>query len=191
MSRIMTPGALLMARGAFNLLFGLVLLTMLQANPSPGYSRGAFYAMTDGALVLAFAVALMRSRERWLFPVVLADALVRLAAGAMIMTHPGMHQRIFGGAFFLSAVVVALMAVGIVGVLFVLVRKPAARDDSGAVVWLSLTPFVCTLLFGTGLAVGMLTGGERTMLAGYAVTAGLLLVCAGHRAGRIPKPKSA
>jgi len=189
MSWIMTPGGLLMARGAFNLLFGLVLLAMmLQAGPAPGFSRGAFYALADGILVLASAVALMRSRERWLTPVVLADALLRLAAMTMIIAYPEMHQRIFGGAFFLSAVVVALIAVGIVGVLFVLVRKHAGR---GAVVWLALTPFACTLLLGTGLAVAMLTGGERTMLAYYAVAAGLLLAYAGHRAGRTANPQSA
>jgi len=191
MSRIMTPGALLMARGAFNLLFGLGLLAMLWADPSPGYSRGAFYAMADGVLVLAFAVALMLSRERWLFPVVLADALARLAAGAMIIAYPGMHQRIFGGAFFLSAVVVVLTAVGIVGVVFILIRKSAAGGDHDAIVWPALTVFLCTLLLAAGLAVGMLNGGERAILACYAVAAGPLLLYAGRQAGRTAGPQSA
>jgi hypothetical protein len=173
---------LLLARGAFNLLFGLYILASIQsATP-----RGGLYAAIDGLLALAIAVALLRSRARWLFGLALVDALVRIGYGAMLLANPGIRRTILLGALFDAGLIFLLIALGIVGIAYVLLGKPSNVDSAQprALTGLALVISLFTLLLGVGFAFGILGAERLGMLGGYAVALGLALGYAGLRVGR-------
>src|ERR1700712_177263 len=86
---------LLLLRGAFNLLFGIYLLTAPDSA-----SLGGYYGVIDGVLGLCLAVALFRSVSgQWLFFVTLLDAMVRLVFGGTILLNPNITTNLFTGAF--------------------------------------------------------------------------------------------
>ena len=86
---------LLFARGAFNLLFGLLILASMEGFAAP--VGGGVYAAIDGLLALAVAVALIRSRARWLFALALVDALIRVGYGAMLLANPWIQKTVGTG----------------------------------------------------------------------------------------------
>ena len=180
---------LLLARGAFNLLFGLFILSSLQA----GAPRGGLYAAVDGLLALAVAVALLRSRARWLFALALVDALVRIGYGAMMLANPGIQKTVLLGALFDAGLIFLLIALGLVGIMYVLLGKPANVDPTQprAMTGPALVISAFTLLLGVGFAFGMLDAERRGLLACYAVGLGFALGYAGLRAGRVAAPSLA
>jgi hypothetical protein len=180
---------LLFARGAFNLLFGLFILASMQA----GTPRGGLYAAVDGLLALAVAVALLRSRARWLFALALVDALVRIGYGAMMLANPGIQKTILLGALFNAGLIFLLIALGLVGIAYVLVGKPTNVDPTQprAMTGPALVISAFTLLLGVGFAFGMLDAERRGLLACYAVGLGFALGYAGLRVGRVAAPSLA
>jgi hypothetical protein len=173
---------LLFARGAFNLLFGLFILASMQA----GAPQGGLYAAVDGLLALAVAVALLRSRAPWLFALALVDALVRIGYGAMMLANPGIRKTVLLGALVNTSMIFLLIALGIVGIVYVLLGKPRNVEPTQvrATTGPALVISAFTLLLGIGFAFGMLDAERRGLLACYAVGLGLALGYAGLRVGR-------
>jgi hypothetical protein len=178
---------MLLARGAFNLLFGLFILASMRADAVQ--LRGGLYAAIDGLLALAVAVALLRSRARWLFGLALVDALIRLGYGAMQLANPWIQKTVVLGALFDVGLIFLLIALGIVGIVYVLLGKTASIDPAQprAMTGLALVISLFTLLLGVGFAFGILQEERRAMLACYAVAMGLALGYAGLRVGRFDR----
>jgi hypothetical protein len=185
--------ALLLLRGAFNLVLGLALLVLSQERTLSGYGRGGLYALVDGLLALAVAVLLLRSRGRWLAVLAFPDALVRVILGIMVLANPGMDKSVFGQVFFLATVVVACIGLGVGGIAYVLVvgRRQRAQEGDEAMGRPALVICVLTLLLGVGLAFGFLEHERRLMLVGYAIAIGCTLCLAGYRLGSSAGPRTA
>ncbi|MDM0015629.1 hypothetical protein QTH87_24540 [Variovorax sp. J22P168] len=180
----MAPRFLLLARGAFNLLFGIGLYVWLQGQDAQRFAPGGTYALIDGFLGLLLAFALRGSaRGRWLFGLVLCDGLLRLLIGAMIFANPGLQQMVLGSVFVHVLIIFACGLLGLGGIVYLLVRRPPAGDPSRGAVGPALAICIFTFLLGVGLAYGLLGAAQVTMLALYALLMGIALLYAGWRSG--------
>lgn len=171
---------LLLARGAFNLLFGVALLGLSHVQTLHGTTRGGFYAVADGVLALLLAAALWRSPARWLAPLALAEALVRLVLGALILGNPGMERMVVGATVFYTAVIFVCITLGVLGLFYVLLGR-RREGQARVMVWPAAAIAGLTLLLGLGLGFGILEEQRRELLAAYAILLGLTLALAGHR----------
>lgn len=167
---------LLLLRGAFGVLFALAMLLL------PAFGRNGFYALGDGLLALAVAVALSQlSRFKWLFGLALVDALVRLAIGAVSFAFPDIEARILGSVAFFGGVITACIALGAVGLFYVLAGRSAAPTQRGGVAPAAVVS-TCTLLLGVGLLLGFGSAdGRRLLIEIFALAVGLCLLATGFR----------
>jgi len=179
---------MLLARGAFNLLFGLGSLAWLLTHDGQRLARGGTYALIDGILSVLLAFALYRSKnDGWLIALALSDGLIRMLIGSLMFANPGMERMILGSALFMTGIILACIALGLGGMAYSLIR--GARTSSRDTVAMALPAFfvsMFTLLLGVGLAVGLMGEQQRIMLACYALALGLVLLWAGRRTGRRP-----
>jgi uncharacterized membrane protein YwaF len=177
---------LLLLRGAFGLLFALVvLLAPASASVAQALGRNGVYALCDGLLALALAFSLSKvARFNWLFALALVDALIRLAIGAVALAYPDIEARILGSVAFFGAIVTACIALGAVGLIYVLAgRRAGQRGGAAAALFVS----ACTLLLGVGLLIGFASVEGRHLLIGlFALAIGLCLLVAGFRSKSSP-----
>ena len=176
---------LLLLRGAFGVLFALtMLLSPASAQLTQMLGRDGLFALVDGLLALAVALALRSSpRWQWLFGLALVDALVRLLVGIVALAYPDLGARILGSVAFYGGVITACIALGVTGLLAALAGRRAVppRAGTGLLQLLSL----CTLLLGVGLLVELASGGSQWLLVPYfALAVGLCLLGAGLRLQR-------
>jgi hypothetical protein len=182
----MTLRYVLLLRGACNVLFALYFLLAPLSGELHGLTRAGYYVLGDGLLALAVAAALFRDlRSRWLFVLAVVDALVRLALGAMILANPSLNASVLIGALFSVTIIIAFIALGIIGMLFVAVGR-RVRDPGSNVsrvgAWPAFIASACALLFGIGLIVGIPGSEDRRLLVGaYALALGLTLLLTGLR----------
>jgi hypothetical protein len=179
---------MLLLRGAFNVLFAGYLMIAPK-----GTSLGGWYGAIDGALGLLLAIALYQSvRGRWLFFIVLLDAMVRLAFGGMILLNPNITSNLITGAFFSTAVITVFIALGITGVIYGALRSLRQHGDASlpkSLVWPAVLASVCTALFGAGLLLGPEGSGERRIVVcAYGLVFGLILLFAGLRHRSVVAP---
>lgn len=180
----MAPRYLLLARGAFNLLFGIGLYAWLQGQDAQRFAPGGGYALVDGFLGLLLAFALRRSaRGRWLFGLVLCDGLLRMLIGAMIFANPGLQQMVLGSVFIHVMIICGCGLLGLGGIVYLLVKRPPAGDPSRGAIGPALAICIFTLLLAVGLVYGLLGAAQVAMLALYALLMGLALLYAGWRSG--------
>lgn len=167
---------LLLLRGAFGVLYALAMLLV------PAFGRNGFYALGDGLLALAVALALSKlPRFKWLFGLVLVDALIRLAIGAVAFAYPDIEARILGSVAFFGGVITACIALGAVGLIYVLAARRTAPAQRGGVAP-AVVVSACTLLLGVGLLIGYGSAdGRRLLVALFALAVGLCLLTTGFR----------
>ncbi|MDM0110551.1 hypothetical protein QTI66_00215 [Variovorax sp. J22R133] len=171
-------------RGLFNGLFALYLAcTSLSSMRLPMPNDG-YYALLDGLLGLWLSTSMLRdARGEWLFPLVLVDALARVAFGSMIVGNPAVHT-VIGWLFYSAIGIASLMALGIAGMLYVFVGKRIwRRTDSGARALARPAFFASTitLLFGMGLNLPSLSSesSQRLIVFAYTLVFGMTLLLAG------------
>lgn len=182
----MTLRYVLLLRGACNVLFALYFLIAPLSGELHGLSKAGYYALGDGLLALALAAALFRDlRGQWLFVLAVVDALVRLALGAMILANPSLNASVLIGAIFAVTIIIAFIALGLIGILFVAVGRRVrdlGSNVSRAGAWPAFIASACALLFGIGLIVGIPGSDDRRLLVGaYALAFGLTLLLTGLR----------
>jgi len=179
----MTPSLILLLRGAFDFLFGLTLLVWMQVASLHGFAPGGIFAFVDGFLGIVLAATLLRSRARWLFLLALVDGVVRLLIGLFILSNPGMEHLLLGTAVFFTLMIVALVALGLAGVAYVVVGRPAglSRREARAMSWPALTISVGAILLGVGLAFASAGEEKRLVMATYGILVGLALCVGGMR----------
>ncbi|MEJ8860126.1 hypothetical protein WKW79_36755 [Variovorax robiniae] len=185
----MSSRTVLLARGAFNVLFGLGSWVWLLTHDGQRLARGGTYALIDGLFGALLAFTLYRSSDaRWLSVLAVCDGLIRLLIGSLMLANPGMERMILGGAVFMTGIILACSALGLGGMAYALMH--GARSNSEDRVAMALPAFLIsmfTLLLGVGLAVGLMDERQRIMLSCYALALGAVLLWAGWRAGRRPK----
>ena len=176
-------------RSAFNLLFAIYLLAQPMVAQGSGHS--GYYALGDGAIALVLAVVLFRDPNgRWLFVLALFDALVRLTLGAFLFANPGIGAHALASALTFTAIIFALLALG-VGRHGRRPRRPAGagRHRGGmrrARAWPVVIAGLCTLLFGVALVLGPPgADNSRLILCAYAFVFGLALLYGGIRLSRL------
>ena len=172
---------LLLLRGAFGVLFALAMLLAPASTPgAQALGRNGLYSLCDGLLALAVAFSLSKvARFHWLFVLALVDALVRLAIGAVALSYPDIEARILSSVVFFGAIVTACIALGAVGLIYVLAGRRAGQRG-GAVAALFVS--ACTMLLGVGLLIGFGSVEGRHLLIGlFALAIGLCLLVAGFR----------
>jgi uncharacterized membrane protein HdeD (DUF308 family) len=172
---------LLLLRGAVGVLFALSKLAPATLPLALSLNRNGTFALVDGLLGLAVAFAVSRSpRYKWLFGLVLADALVRLLIGLVAIAFPDIEGRILGSIAFFGAIVTACVALGVFGLFFALKgRREAPADLRGGVVPVLLVG-ACTLVLGVGLLFGFgSVDARRLLIGGVALGIGLCLLASG------------
>ncbi len=117
----------LLARGAFNVLFGLGSWVWLLTHDGQRLARGGTYALIDGLFGALLAFTLYRSSDaRWLSVLAVCDGLIRLLIGSLMLANPGMERMILGGAVFMTGIILACSALGLGGMAYALAgRRPA------------------------------------------------------------------
>ena len=172
---------LLLLRGAVGVLFALVVLLAPASTPvAQALGRNGLYALCDGLLALAVAFSLSKAaRFNWLFVLALVDALIRLAIGAVALAYPDIEARILGSVAFVGGTVTACIALGAVGLIYVLAgRRAGQRGGAAAALFVS----ACTLLLGVGLLIRFGSAEARHLLIGlFALAVGLCLLVTGFR----------
>ena len=171
---------LFVARAAFNLLFGVVLLWLAHQGHG-GLAGGGLFALGDGLLALAIAVTLTRMGAGWLAVLAGLDGALRLVAGAVVVANPGLGQMPLTAALVLVLLAVALLTLGIVGLGYVLF---ALRGHP--VLWPAAAICLCTLLLGAGLSLSFIDQQLRLLLAIYGLALGVVLALAAWRVGQAP-----
>ncbi|RZL96726.1 MAG: hypothetical protein EOP82_00125 [Variovorax sp.] len=175
-------------RSAFNLLFAIYLLAQPMVAQGSGHS--GYYALGDGAIALVLAVVLFRDPNgRWLFVLALFDALVRLTLGAFLFANPGIGAHALASALTFTAIIFALLALGVAGMVVGLVGQPVPVGIGGmrrARAWPVVIAGLCTLLFGVALVLGPPgADNSRLILCAYAFVFGLALLYGGIRLSRL------
>src|SRR6478735_785803 len=156
---------LLLLRGAVSVLFALSKLAPATLPAALALNRNGTFSLVDGLLGLAMVFALSRSpRYRWLFGLVLADALLRLLIGLVAVAYPDVEGRILGSIAFFGTIITACVALGAFGLFFVLTGRGAAPADQRGGVLPALVASACTLLLGVGLLFGFGSVDARRLL---------------------------
>ncbi|HET7836203.1 MAG TPA: hypothetical protein VFL43_10330 [Variovorax sp.] len=172
---------LLLLRGAVSVLFALSKLAPATIPAAMSLNRNGTFSMIDGLLGLAVAFAVSKSpRYKWLFGLVLADALVRVLIGVVAIAAPDIEGRILGSIAFFGAIITACVALGVFGLFFALRGgREAPADARGGVVPV-LVVSACTLVLGVGLLFGFgSVDARRLLIGGVALGIGLCLLLSG------------
>jgi uncharacterized membrane protein HdeD (DUF308 family) len=174
---------LLLLRGAVSVLFALSKLAPATLPAALALNRNGTFSLVDGLLGLALAFALSRSpRYKWLFGLVLADAVIRVLIGIVAIAYPDVEGRILGSIAFFGAIITACVALGAFGLFFVLTGRGAAPADQRGGVLPVLVASACTLLLGVGLLFGFgSVDARRLLIGGVALGIGLCLLASGFR----------
>ena len=181
---------LLLLRGAFGVLFSaFALLAPVADALTPVLGRSGTFALVDGLLALAVAVALSKhARWQWLFVLALIDALTRLVIAGVIFAFPNIEARILSSVVFFGSVITIAVVLGVIGMVYVFIgrRAPPGTQRGGALP--AFAASLCMLLFGIGLMFGFSSVDGRRMLVGVlALAMGLIFLISGLRLnGRQP-----
>ncbi|MDM0085474.1 hypothetical protein QTI17_33275 [Variovorax sp. J31P179] len=174
---------LFILRGAFNGLFSLYLACVFILGMKLPMPSDGFYALLDGLLGLALAATMLRDiRGEWLFPLVLIDALARVAFGVLTFNNPALGTSL-GWVLFLALGISTLMALGVVGVLYVFLGKRIWRKTGGGARPLArpaLIASIVTLLVGVSLNLDPTSDVAQPLIfCAYTLVFGLTLLLAG------------
>jgi len=174
---------LLLVRGAMGVLFALSKLAPAAVPVTQSLARNGTFALIDGLLALAVAIALSKApRFRWLFVLAMADALTRLAIGVVALAYPDVEGRILGSIAFFGAIITACAALGAFGLFVVLTGRGGAPADERGGVAPVLVISTCTLLLGVGLLFGFESAdGRRLLIGGATLVVGLCLLVSAFR----------
>jgi len=169
--------SLLIVRALFNLAFGVVLLFWAEHEVLRGFGRGGFYALVDGVLTLAIAASLLRTPARGLTWLAGVDAALRLAAGAFIVSNPGLEQMPLTTSLFLGVLTVAFIVLGLMGLAYALtgLRRQRGAVSDTSLLWPAAALGLCTLLLGTAFALTAVDQQLRVILSWYAIALGVIL----------------
>ncbi|MDM0105450.1 hypothetical protein QTH97_10935 [Variovorax sp. J22R24] len=183
----MNVRSVLLARGALGVLFALYLLAApASAQLQHLLGRNGVYGLVDGIIGLLLAFALNRyPPARWLFALVLADALMRVVVGVVLFAYPNLEARIVGAVAFFGTLITVCIALGIVGLVFVLMNRGASPEGPRSGATPAAIASACTLAFGVALMFGFSTVDGRRMLVGiFALALGLTFLVTGLRLKR-------
>lgn len=179
--------SVLLVRGAFGVLFALYsIIGPPAAQLGQMLGRNGYFGFIDGVLALALAFALNKyPPARWLFALALADALVRIATGVIAFAYPNLEQRIVGAVAFFGTLVTVCVALGIVGLIYVMMNRGGSSDGPREGAMPAVIASGCTLVFGVALMFGFSTVDGRRMLVGlFALALGLTFLVTGFRLKR-------
>ena len=175
--------SVLLLRGSFSVLFALYLIVApVSAQLQHLLGRNGLFSLADGLIGLAMAFALSRHAPgKWLFALALADALMRVGTGVVAFAYPNLEDRIVSAVAFFGALITVCIALGVVGLVYVLMHRGASSGGrAGAVPALIVS--ACTLLFGVALMFGFSIEDGRRMLVGlFALATGLTFLVTGLR----------
>lgn len=177
----------LLVRGAFSVLFALyVLVAPPVAQLGQLLGRNGYFGFIDGVLGVTLAFALKRyPPARWLFALALADAVVRIVVGVVSFAYPNLEERIVGAVAFFGALITVCIALGVVGLISVMVNRGASPEGPREGHMPAAIASVCTLAFGAALMFGFSTVDGRRMLVGlFALALGLTFLVTGFRLKR-------
>jgi hypothetical protein len=177
----------LLVRGAFSVLFALYLMIAPPAAQLEQLlGRNGFFGFIDGVIGLVLAFALKKyPPARWLFALTLADALVRIVVGVVVFAYPNLEDRIVGAVAFFGALITVCIALGIVGLISVMMNRGASPEGPREGAMPAAIASVCTLAFGVALVFGFSTVDGRRMVVGlFALALGLTFLVTGFRLKR-------
>ena len=182
----MSLRTVLLLRGAVSVLFAAYLMSMSPAGPQAGgqYGNNGYFALLDGVLGLVLWFALSKHpAARWLSGLALADGALRLAIGVVTFLAPNIQSRVLGAVVYLGAIVVACIALGLVGLIYVSMNRRRLTGGLRIGALPAIIASACTLLFGIALVLGFSTDdGRRSLVAVLTLALGVTYLVAGIRA---------
>ncbi|MGJ7562256.1 hypothetical protein ACSFBM_00180 [Variovorax sp. GB1R11] len=178
----MKPKASLIVRGTFDLVFAVYFSAASLSGTHHSIYATAWYLVIDGFLALGLAAAIYADlRTRWLFPLAMIDAVLRLSVAGLIFTYPEVTDWLLSAALFFSAMTVLHIAVGFGGLAYVLFARQASFTGYRVgTAWPAILICFYTLAVGIGLALELFgIDGERTLIGSNALFFGFTLLAAG------------
>jgi len=172
-------------RGVFAVLFGIVALIAPGAALTGIAVVYAVYAIVDGAMAVGHAVRKRGTDRAWGW--LLLQGVVSLAAGVLILVFPG-AAGVLGGLFVLWTIVSLSLVHGVLGI----VSASGAANDSQGKVW-GVASSVLSVLFAVLLAILLWTSPGATVLSLiwvvglYAIVFGIMLVVTAVQLHRGPR----
>ncbi|MDM0075940.1 hypothetical protein QTH90_16165 [Variovorax sp. J2P1-59] len=179
--------SVLLVRGALGVLFGLyVMIAPPVAQLGQQLGRNGYFSIVDGLIALALAFVLTRyAPGKWLFALVLADALMRLVIGVVAFAYPNIEARIVGAVAFFGTLITVCIALGVVGLIYVMMNRGASPEGPREGHMPAAIASACTLAFGIALMFGFSTAdGRRTLIGIFALATGLTYLVTGLRLKR-------
>jgi uncharacterized membrane protein HdeD (DUF308 family) len=172
-------------RGVFAILFGIVALIAPGAALTGIAVVYAAYAIVDGIMAVGHAIRKRRTDKTWGW--LLVQGVLSLLAGIVILAFPA-AAGVVGGFFVLWTIVVLSVVHGVVG----MVSAEGAANDERGKGW-GVASAVLSVLFAVVLAVMLWTNPGATVLGliwvvgVYAIVFGVMLVVTAVQLRRGPK----